>query len=80
MLASYGITDSMDFTSDSPVKESACNVGATRDASMIPGSRRSPGGGNDNPLQYSCLENSMDSGAWQSAVHGVTKELGMTKQ
>ena len=50
------------------------------DAGSIPKSRRSPGGGNDNPLQYSCLENSMDSGAWQSAVHGVTKELGMTKQ
>ena len=80
MLASYGITDSMDFTSDSPVKESACNAGVTTDASLIAGSGRSPGVVNDNPLQYSCLENSMDSGAWQSAVHGVTKELDMTKR
>ena len=80
MLASYGVTDSVDFTSDSPVKESACNAGATRDASLIPASGRSPGGGNDNPLQYSCLKNSMDSGAWQSAVRGVTKELDMTEQ
>ena len=39
MLTSYGITDSMDFTSDSPVKESACNAGAIRDANLIPGSR-----------------------------------------
>ena len=80
MLASYGVTDSVDFTSDSPVKESARNAGATRDASLIPASGSSPEGGNDNPLQYSCLENSMDSGAWQSAVRGVTKELDMTEQ
>ena len=39
----------------------------------IPGLGRSPGGGNGNPLQYSCLENSMDSGAWLATVHGVTK-------
>ena len=41
--------------------------------SSIPGSGRSPGEGNGNPLQYSCLENSMDSGAWGATVHGVTK-------
>ena len=40
---------------------------------MIPGSGRSPGEGNDNPLQYSCLENSMDRGACQATVHGVTR-------
>ena len=40
---------------------------------MIPGSGRSPGGGNGNPLQYSCLENPMDRGAWRATVHGVTK-------
>ena len=51
-------------------KESACNAG---DPSSIPGSGRFPGEGNDNPLQYSCLENSMDGGAWQATVHGVTK-------
>jgi len=39
----------------------------------IPGSGRSPGEGNDNPLQYSCLENPMDRGAWQATVHGVAK-------
>ena len=44
-----------------------------RDTGSIPGSGRSPGEGNGNPLQYSCLENSMDRGAWQAEVHGVTK-------
>ena len=51
-------------------KESACNVG---DLGSIPGSGRSPGGGHGNPLQYSCLENPMDRGAWWATVHGVTK-------
>ena len=49
-------------------KEFACNVG---DLSSIPGSGRSPGGGNGNPLQYSCLENPMDRGAWRATVLGV---------
>ena len=53
-------------------KESACNAG---DLGSIPGSGRSPGGGNGNPLQYSCLENSMDRGSWQATVHGITKSL-----
>ena len=44
-----------------------------RDAGLIPGSGRSPGGGNDNPLQYSCLGNPMDGGAWLAIVHRVTK-------
>ena len=52
-------------------KASACNVG---DPSSIPGSGRSPGEGNDNPLQSSCLENPMDGGAWWATVHGVTKK------
>ena len=51
-------------------KESACNVG---DPGSIPGSERSPGKGNGNPLQYSCLENSTDRGDWWTTVHGVTK-------
>ena len=51
-------------------KESACSAG---DPGSIPGSGRSPGEGNDNPLQYSCLENPMDGGAWQATVHGVTR-------
>ena len=44
-------------------KESACNAGDTGDMGLIPGSGRSPGGGNGNPFQYSCLENPMDKGA-----------------
>ena len=51
-------------------KASAYNAG---DLGSIPGSGRSPGEGNGNPLQYSCLENPMDRGAWQAAVHGVAK-------
>jgi len=47
------------------------NTGDIRDASSIPGSGRYPGEGNGNPLQYSCLENPMDRGAWWATVHGV---------
>ena len=54
-------------------KESACNAGDTGDLSSIPESGRSLGGGNDNPLQYSCLGNSMDRGAWRDTDHGITK-------
>ena len=54
-------------------KESACNAGAAGDLGSIPGLGRSPGEGNDNPLQYSCLENSMDRGAWWAIVHRVSK-------
>ena len=49
------------------------NAGYTRDTDSIPGSGRSPGVGNGNPLQYSCLENSMDRGVWQATVYGVAK-------
>ena len=51
----------------SEVKASACNMG---DPGLIPESGRSPGEGNGNPLQYSCLENPMDRGAWWAIVHG----------
>ena len=51
----------MGFPGGSAGKESACSTG---DPALIPGSGRSPGGGHGNPLQYSCLENSMDRGAW----------------
>ena len=54
-------------------KESSCNAGDTRDMGSIPGSRRSPGEGNGNSLQYSCLENFMDREAWWATVHGVAK-------
>ena len=52
------------------VKNLPANAG---DTGLIPGSGRSPGGGNSNPLQDSCLENSMDRGTWWATVHGVTK-------
>ena len=51
-------------------KESACNTG---DPGSIPGSGRYPGEGNGTPLQYSCLENPMDGGAWWATVHGIPK-------
>ena len=54
-------------------KESACNARDIRDPGLTPGWKRSPGEENGNPLQYSCLENSMDRGAWQATVHGVSK-------
>ena len=57
------------FPGGSDGKESACNLG---DSGSIAGSGRSPGGGHGNPLQYSCLEKSMDRGAWRAA-HGVAK-------
>ena len=60
----------MGFPHGSDGKESACNAG---DLGTIPGSGRSPGGGHGNPLQYSCLENPMDRGAWQTTAHRVTK-------
>ena len=59
-----------EFPGGSDGKESACNM---RDPGLIPGLGRSPGEGNGYPLQYHCLENSVDRGAWQAAVHGVTK-------
>ena len=58
------------FLGGSDGKESPCNAG---DLGLILGLGRSPGGGNGNPLQYSCLENSMDRGAWWATVHGVAK-------
>ena len=58
------------FPSSSVGEESACNAG---DPGSIPGWGRSPGKGNGNPLQYSCLENPMDRGAWQVTIHEVAK-------
>ena len=54
-------------------KNPPTNAGNPGNTGLIPRSRRSPGGGNGNPLQYSSLENFMDRGAWQATVHGVTK-------
>ena len=55
------------------IKKLPANAGDVRDLGSTPGMGRSPGGGSGNPLQYSCLENPMDGGAWWATVHGVTK-------
>ena len=65
----------MDFSGGSAVQNLSANAG---DMGLIPGLGRSPGERNGNPLQYSCMENPMDRGAWWAIVHGVTKELDMT--
>ena len=54
-------------------EESACNAGAAGDVGLIPGSGGSPGEGHGDPLQYSCLENAMDRGAWLATVHRVAQ-------
>ena len=61
------------------VKNPLANAGDLRESGLIPGSGRSPGGGQDNPLQYSCLENPMDRGAWWAIVHGFTKSQAWLK-
>ena len=63
----------MDFPGGIVVKNLPVKAGDTRQVSSILGSGRSPGEGNGYPLQYSCLENSMDRRAWQATVHGVAK-------
>ena len=55
------------------VKNLPANAGDVRDVGSVPGSGRFPGGGHGNPLQYSCLENPLDRGAWQAMVHRVAK-------
>ena len=60
-------------------KESTCNAGDAGDMGLIPGLGRSPGGGHGNPLQYSCLENPMDRGAWCTMAHRVPKSRTQLK-
>ena len=67
---SVNISDEVGLSGGSDGKESACNAG---DLGSVPGLERSPGEGNGNPLQYSCLENLMDRGAQWPTVHGVSK-------
>ena len=67
----------LSLSGDSDGKESTFNPG---DMGSSPGSQRSPGEGNGNPLQYSGLENPMDRGAWRATVHGATKDLGLIEQ
>ena len=71
MLPTWGFPDGSDG------KESACNA---RDPALIPGLERSPGGGNGNPLQYSCLENFMDRRTWWAIAHGICKESDTIEQ
>ena len=71
MLFSYELL--MGFPGGSMVKNPPANAGDTGDLGSITGLGRSPGVGNGNPLQYSCLENSMDRGAWWPTVHEVAK-------
>ena len=65
----------MGFPDSTVGKEFTCDAGDIRDMGSIPGLGRSPGEGNGNPLQYSCLKNPMDGGTWQATVHGVSKSL-----
>ena len=67
------------FPGGSVGKEFTFNAGERREAGLIPGSGKSPGEGNGNPLQYSCLGNTMDKGIWQATVHGIA-ESDMTEQ
>ena len=62
------------------VKNPPTNAGDVKDEGLTPGLGRSPGGEHGNPLQYSCLENSMDRGAWRAIVHRVTKSRTRLKQ
>ena len=62
------------------VKNLPANAGDVRDVDSTPGLGRSPGGGHDNPLQYSCLENPMDRGAWRALVHRVAKSKTQLKR
>ena len=75
----FSITVVLGFPGCSMVKESSCNAGDTGDG-LIPGSGRSSGGGHGNPLQYSCLENPMDRGAWRATVHRVAKSWTWLKR
>ena len=76
---SIGISEVSGFLGGSDSKVSILNAG---DLGSIPGSGRSPGEGHGNPLQYSCLENPMDRGAWWATIHGVAKSwtLDMTEK
>ena len=63
----------MGFPGGKVIKNLPVNAGDTEGAGLIPGLGRSPGEENSNPLQYSCLENPMDRGSWQTTVHGVKR-------
>ena len=75
MPVQFHIVSDLGFPGASMVENPPANAG---DAGSISGWGRCPGEGNGNPLQYSCLENPMDRGAWRAAAHGVTKESNTT--
>ena len=70
----------MGFLGGAEVKNPPANAGGARDVGLIPGLGRFPGGGNGNPLQYSCPENPTDRGDWRATVHGVSKSWTRLKQ
>ena len=72
-MISVKISVWLGFPGDSVVKNLPANAGDAGDIGLISRFRRSPGEGNGTPLQYSCLENPMDGGAWKAAVHGITE-------
>ena len=72
------VQGTLGFPEGTAVKNLPANAGGSRDTGSIPGSGRSPGVGNDDPLQYSCLGNSMDRRTWLTTVNGVAKETDRT--
>ena len=79
LLSSVLYVHVLGFLGGSAVK-SICKAGAAGDTGSVPGLGRTPGRGNGNPLQYSCLENPMDRGAWPATVHGVAKSQTQLKR
>ena len=69
----FGLSYCIGFPGGTVVKNPPAHAGGARDVGLIPGLGRSPGGGNGNPLSYSCLENFTESGAWRGIIHGVAK-------
>ena len=69
------VIETMGFQVTLAVKNLPTSAEDVRDSASMPGSRRYLGGGHSNPLQYSCLENPMDRGAWQAIVHGVSQSM-----
>ena len=79
LAATLLLSVSVNFPAGSVIKNPPANAGDPRDAGLIPGSGRSFGEGNGNPLQDFCLENPMDRGAWRATVHGVAKSQTQLK-
>ena len=73
MVKNWHLVNEKGFSGGSVIKNPPAKAGDLRDTGLIPGSGRSPGEENGNPLQYSCLENSIHRGAWRATVHGVAK-------